>query len=108
MIHFGLAEGSVHIIKQLPALCICQICLISVSREAGCQLMQRNKRMCIDCLVESLHHFRFVIDLIVNGQSLVEPGRGINALCRELVKDERSEEHTSELQSLTNLVCRLL
>src|SRR5437016_8089493 len=25
-----------------------------------------------------------------------------------LVEDERSEEHTSELQSLTNLVCRLL
>src|SRR5262249_58241490 len=25
-----------------------------------------------------------------------------------LVFDERSEEHTSELQSLTNLVCRLL
>src|SRR5438093_1808196 len=25
-----------------------------------------------------------------------------------IVRDERSEEHTSELQSLTNLVCRLL
>src|SRR5258706_10287722 len=27
---------------------------------------------------------------------------------RELVAEMRSEEHTSELQSLTNLVCRLL
>src|SRR5438093_9533932 len=27
---------------------------------------------------------------------------------QDLVVDERSEEHTSELQSLTNLVCRLL
>src|SRR5437016_12091686 len=27
---------------------------------------------------------------------------------REIVKGLRSEEHTSELQSLTNLVCRLL
>src|SRR5438046_4100796 len=27
---------------------------------------------------------------------------------KELEKCERSEEHTSELQSLTNLVCRLL
>src|SRR5258706_9799902 len=26
----------------------------------------------------------------------------------QVVRDERSEEHTSELQSLTNLVCRLL
>src|SRR5438046_4805181 len=27
---------------------------------------------------------------------------------REINMDQRSEEHTSELQSLTNLVCRLL
>src|SRR5262249_56827409 len=27
---------------------------------------------------------------------------------RILIADDRSEEHTSELQSLTNLVCRLL
>src|SRR5258706_2492136 len=29
-------------------------------------------------------------------------------LRRRLRREERSEEHTSELQSLTNLVCRLL
>src|SRR2546430_10302780 len=29
-------------------------------------------------------------------------------LCRELARDDRSEEHTSELQSQSNLVCRLL
>src|SRR2546430_11257691 len=28
--------------------------------------------------------------------------------CRELAEDRRSEEHTSELQSQSNLVCRLL
>src|SRR5262249_58743035 len=33
------------------------------------------------------------------------PGR---RACRESGKALRSEEHTSELQSLTNLVCRLL
>src|SRR5438093_8341892 len=32
---------------------------------------------------------------------------GFGASCREL-STRRSEEHTSELQSLTNLVCRLL
>src|SRR3989442_1819416 len=28
--------------------------------------------------------------------------------CTRFTREERSEEHTSELQSLTNLVCRLL
>ena len=32
----------------------------------------------------------------------------ILALCRFISRKSRSEEHTSELQSLTNLVCRLL
>src|SRR5438046_4932733 len=36
-----------------------------------------------------------------DGRSIADPTAGI-----ELI--ERSEEHTSELQSLTNLVCRLL
>src|SRR5437016_10119692 len=31
-----------------------------------------------------------------------------NSKKREMIKEHRSEEHTSELQSLTNLVCRLL
>src|SRR5258706_6980582 len=35
-----------------------------------------------------------------------EPGTGKTTLAR--LGGERSEEHTSELQSLTNLVCRLL
>src|SRR5258706_5477161 len=35
--------------------------------------------------------------------------RGLKGLALSLATmDERSEEHTSELQSLTNLVCRLL
>ena len=29
-------------------------------------------------------------------------------IAREVKRQKRSEEHTSELQSLTNLVCRLL
>src|SRR5437016_10272305 len=32
----------------------------------------------------------------------------IEGLARVVIRDGRSEEHTSELQSLTNLVCRLL
>src|SRR5438046_6692458 len=37
------------------------------------------------------------------GQSL-----WLDNITRELLDNGRSEEHTSELQSLTNLVCRLL
>src|SRR5438093_8324945 len=33
---------------------------------------------------------------------------GVRARWRVLLRRRRSEEHTSELQSLTNLVCRLL
>src|SRR5438046_6786969 len=37
-----------------------------------------------------------------------KPKRLIQRDSRSLPSDGRSEEHTSELQSLTNLVCRLL
>src|SRR5437016_8913091 len=33
---------------------------------------------------------------------------GVEIVRRAFTEDHRSEEHTSELQSLTNLVCRLL
>src|SRR5215213_1246300 len=41
-----------------------------------------------------------------------DPGRGsvrtwLYQIARHAIIDARSEEHTSELQSLTNLVCRL-
>src|SRR5258706_10939744 len=40
---------------------------------------------------------------------LLDYGCGIGRMSHELIKrHNRSEEHTSELQSLTNLVCRLL
>src|SRR5438093_5481691 len=38
----------------------------------------------------------------------VRPGMLLGLSCLSLRAKERSEEHTSELQSLTNLVCRLL
>src|SRR5437016_14206056 len=50
---------------------------------------------------------------ILNRQAIVSlEGRGVmtylDERTGELVVHSRSEEHTSELQSLTNLVCRLL
>src|SRR5262249_61674100 len=60
----------------------------------------------------ALHHRRVVAHVELALQLLAGVAR--NALRLEdrfdvlLVRDRRSEEHTSELQSLTNLVCRLL
>src|SRR5438093_4860270 len=58
---------------------------LKVTAQRGAELVQR-------LLGFSRHH---VLDL----QPLI---------LTEFVRDARSEEHTSELQSLTNLVCRLL
>src|SRR2546426_6064497 len=62
-----------------------------------------------------------VYEAIVKGQNLPKPGipESFNVLVKELqalglkvtlgtTEDVRSEEHTSELQSPCNLVCRLL
>src|SRR5438093_3766010 len=38
----------------------------------------------------------------------VDPLHDVVVLAAPMASDQRSEEHTSELQSLTNLVCRLL
>src|SRR5258706_11911917 len=40
--------------------------------------------------------------------NLYIPTREIEIVLGEITEQHRSEEHTSELQSLTNLVCRLL
>src|SRR5436309_6974881 len=43
-----------------------------------------------------------------NQRPFIRLWRGRKALIGQLIPDERSEEHTSELQSRENLVCRLL
>src|SRR5689334_24836102 len=40
--------------------------------------------------------------------SILQPGTGAPAFAQRLRRRERSEEHTSELQSQFHLVCRLL
>src|SRR5215475_15580703 len=46
--------------------------------------------------------------LAIQAQDHPRRGRSANPRCRELCAQPRSEEHTSELQSRENLVCRLL
>src|SRR2546427_968422 len=46
--------------------------------------------------------------LFVDNQLLVVVLRDDAAIVRKRAVDQRSEEHTSELQSQSNLVCRLL
>ena len=70
------------------------------------------------CLAESGHDVHCIdvdkdkIDLLNSGQIAIhEPGlKALVAsnLAAERIHFSRSEEHTSELQSRTNLVCRLL
>src|SRR5205814_7627431 len=50
------------------------------------------------------------IDLTVRRGGHVQPERATEDLPKavEAIREERSEEHTSELQSLRHLVCRLL
>src|SRR5262249_61228790 len=50
---------------------------------------------------------KFLNHLIASVRIVVEHVIAGVKRCR-IVKDVRSEEHTSELQSLTNIVCRLL
>src|SRR2546430_9410655 len=58
----------------------------------------------------SLHDALPICDVVETGRA---PGRraaavGVRAFAGEIVVVDRSEEHTSELQSQSNLVCRLL
>src|SRR2546430_13502019 len=46
--------------------------------------------------------------VVVIGGELLEPGPALAGLGRRHPAAQRSEEHTSELQSQSNLVCRLL
>src|SRR2546430_8269417 len=59
------------------------------------------------CLEEPLHQFRppdaeRILEILVRPSAVAVDGN------REALDTERSEEHTSELQSQSNLVCRLL
>src|SRR5438132_12133425 len=44
----------------------------------------------------------------IGGLLLVQMARGLNAMSAAPLRNFRSEEHTSELQSHSDLVCRLL
>src|SRR5258706_10203660 len=54
--------------------------------------------------------FFLAFDLVRNGADFdpSQVGCKIGTIANKVESQERSEEHTSELQSLTNLVCRLL
>src|SRR5438093_7830343 len=59
-----------------------------------------------------IHHPAFGVDVRDQDHALVsgieiQGRKGLHAWRRDQL-DGRSEEHTSELQSLTNIVCRLL
>src|SRR5688572_22757284 len=60
----------------------------------------------LDADVVDVH--RLVVELAPVGDGVFQAGDARLQLLERLVGLERSEEHTSELQSQSNLVCRLL
>src|SRR2546430_11709879 len=60
-----------------------------------------------DTDIQAFHLFHLVVIDLGKNQLILQPERVIAAAVERLRRD-RSEEHTSELQSQSNLVCRLL
>src|SRR5258706_2375090 len=84
------------------------------------EVTQRQAAVTQSALPESVLHYvirtqeNVILDdaaasSLFSADAYVQQRRPRSVLCLPLVKQaKRSEEHTSELQSLTNLVCRLL
>src|SRR5690625_5984068 len=68
------------------------------SRTAGAPLVVGNR---VDLLIDAEAHFDAWLDAIAAAERQI-------LLENYIVRDDRSEEHTSELQSRGHLVCRLL
>src|SRR5258706_7605228 len=64
----------------------------------------RSKSMTTDREVFRTYHYRLALRCLGSKPQIVD----IDLDNEEVSRLHRSEEHTSELQSLTNLVCRLL
>src|SRR2546430_9526991 len=54
------------------------------------------------------HHWRYVIELLNSRHHRGRRWRNVSRHGQQHCRECRSEEHTSELQSQSNLVCRLL
>src|SRR5262249_58578397 len=76
---------------------------LPICQRGGCPA-RRHRR---DPLVVTIRKSAFEVRLKLQGPAAHPPGP-VFPLSAQEARDRRSEEHTSELQSLTNLVCRLL
>src|SRR5258706_11966215 len=77
-----------------------------MSPAPGAQLCERGGQGLLQVGTQVLHGLQ--ADGKAHHGAAAQLGRGAAAHGRQLIGHYRSEEHTSELQSLTNLVCRLL
>src|SRR5688572_32408166 len=75
-------------------LLLCENCLHRPVCVSGGATLQKKSRWCASCMVSQFQHVQCL--------SMVKSG----TKCKRWTC--RSEEHTSELQSQSNLVCRLL
>src|SRR2546430_5094919 len=75
---------------------------VAEGHRAGTRALRRTVEACIDLGVESLTVYAF------STENWTRPTDEVSALMGIFEETMRSEEHTSELQSQSNLVCRLL
>src|SRR5437016_9960345 len=77
-----------------------------VTLQEGLRILERDQFRCRYCGLDGMANFENA--LVMSVDFVVPRARKGKKDPRNLVACCRSEEHTSELQSLTNLVCRLL
>src|SRR5437016_6565385 len=71
----------------------------------GCSFWTPTNASVPNCVRRSSVSYRLTL---LTGQQRTTCHEGTTIMASGFVGQDRSEEHTSELQSLTNLVCRLL
>src|SRR2546427_1715133 len=67
----------------------------------------RSERSELVAQAELYQEFCALLKHVVEAEEMLRDPRGEPGV-KDLAREERSEEHTSELQSQSNLVCRLL
>src|SRR5690606_13021638 len=90
-------DGEVPVVRELPVL----------PREWLEALLKKPSSLAADAVIEGVEPVRYPI---TREQAETKLRDALNAIrrAREGERNNRSEEHTSELQSRENLVCRLL
>src|SRR2546426_11208332 len=101
-----------HSLKSRTTVAVALIALVSRSlaaQEPQCSMANPNATAACNTAVDAIRAFHPLAGMIVSGGNPVLGTSGsLGGIGHLTVTARRSEEHTSELQSPCNLVCRLL